>query len=104
MNPETNEVTERLKKEYSEIRSYNKLAIKYGVNVRYVWDLIANNKVPHSKKICKKLGIVKKGLSYTRIRNNKLDKIAFSWGYTSWCAYETDMIKEHEECQNITQK
>ena len=96
MNPETNEVTERLKKEYSEIRSYNKLAIKYGVNVRYVWDLIANNKVPHSKKICKKLGIVKKGLSYTRIRNQKLDKIARDMGYACWSAYESAMIRERE--------
>ena len=103
MNPETNEVTERLKKEYSEIRSYNKLAIKYGVNVRYVWDLIANNKVPHSKKICKKLGIVKKGLSYTRLRNQKLNEIAKLKGFSSWCNYCTHLIKEYEECQNITQ-
>ena len=103
MNPETNEVTERLKKEYSEIRSYNKLAIKYGVNVRYVWDLIANNKVPHSKKICKKLGIVKKGLSYTRIRNQKLDEIARELGYGTWCKFCTHLIKEYEECQNTTQ-
>jgi len=86
-----------LKQEKIELGSYNKLALKYGVNVRYVWDLLANDRVPHSRSICKKLGIIKQGLSYTRTRNQKLNEVARMKGYTSWSAYGTAMIKEMEE-------
>lgn len=87
-----------LKQEKIELGSYNKLALKYGVNVRYVWDLLVNDNVPHSRKIRKKLGIIKHGLEYTRTRNQKLNEIAKSWGYTSWCNYCTHLIEEMEEC------
>jgi len=96
MNPETNEVTERLKKEYSEIRSYNKLAQKYGVNVRYVWEFLTDGKIPKSKKVRNRLGVTTSSLEHTRTRRHKLNEIARSMGYTSWCAYETAKIKEME--------
>ena len=91
-----------LKQEKIELGSYNKLALKYGVNVRYIWDLLANGKIPKSSKVRKKLGIMKQGLSYTITRRQKLNEIANKMGYASWCAYESAMIRE-SECQNIIQ-
>lgn len=96
MNPEARNRLEQLKIEKIELGSYNKLALKYDVNVRYIWDLLVNEHVPHSRKVCKKLGIIKKGLSYTRTRRQKLDRIARSRGYACWSAYESAMIRENE--------
>ena len=36
----------RLKIEYIELGSYDKLAERYGVNVRYVWDFVKNGNMP----------------------------------------------------------
>ena len=97
MNPETDSALERLKKEKDEVGSYNKLAKKYGVNVRYIWELLTLNKMPKSKKIRNKLGIIPPSLAHTRTRTKKLNEIAKKMGYASWCAYGTAMIKEYED-------
>ena len=83
----------RLKNEKDEIGSYNKLAKKYGVNIRYVWEYLTTGKVPNSRKVQRKLGIKTTALIYTRTRRQKLDEIAREWGYSGWCAYETTMIE-----------
>ena len=36
---------------------------------------------------------LKSEVTYTSIRRDKLNEIAKMWGYPSWCAYETDIIK-----------
>ena len=87
----------RLKIEKEELGSYDKLAKKYGVNVRYVWDLLVNNKIPKSKKVRNKLGIIPPSLVHTRARTKKLNKVARNMGYSSWCAYGTAMIQEMED-------
>ena len=97
MNPETDSALERLKIEKEELGSYDKLAKKYGVNVRYVWELLALGKMPRSKKIRNKLGIIPPSLVHTRTRTKKLNKVARSMGYARWCAYGTAMIKEYED-------
>jgi len=104
MNPEADDRLERLKIEKEELGSYDKLAKKYGVNVRYVWELLTKGKMPKSKKVRNKLGIIPPSLAHTRARTKQLNEIARSKGFASWCAYGTAMIKEMEECQNITQK
>ena len=91
------DVVERLKIEKEELGSYDKLAKKYGVNVRYVWELLTLGKIPKSKKVRNKLGIIPPSLEHTRIRNQKLDEIAKALGHDSWCAYGTAMIKEMED-------
>ena len=98
----TNPDIKRLQNEYLEVKSIHKMAAKYRVNFRYVWDLLVNGKIPTSKKVCKRLGLVmpekhlSSELTYTRIRNQKLDKIARDMGYACWSAYESAMIRERE--------
>ena len=105
----TNPDIKRLQNEYLEVKSIHKMAAKYRVNFRYVWDLLVRGKVPTSKKVCKRLGLVmpekhlSSELTYTRLRNQKLNEIATLKGFSSWCNYCTHLIKEYEECQNTTQ-
>jgi len=35
-------------------------------------------------------------LVYTRTRRERLNAIAVSWGYESWCQFETAVIKSHD--------
>jgi hypothetical protein len=42
----TDIVLKRLRSEYEQLGSYEKLADKYAVNVRYVWNFIKNGVVP----------------------------------------------------------
>ena len=97
MNPETDDRLECLKNEKEEIGSYSKLAKKYGVNVRYVWELLTLGKMPKSKKVRNKLGIIPPSLVHTRTRTRKLNEIAKLKGYSSWCNYCTHLIKEYED-------
>lgn len=89
----------RLRNEKNEIGSFDKLAEKYGVNVRYVWDFIHDGVVPKSRKVCKKLGIpvrLSPVLQATRRRIAKANQIARAWGYKSWSEYTTQMIRVYE--------
>ena len=97
MNPEPASRLECLKIEKEELGSYDKLAKKYGVNVRYVWELLTLGKMPHSKKVRNKLGIIPPSLVHTRYRTKKLNEIAKLWGFTSWCSFCTYLIKEMED-------
>ena len=97
MNPEADDRLERLKIEKEELGSYDKLAKKYGVNVRYVWELLTKGKMPKSKKVRNKLGIIPPSLVHTRYRTKKLNTIARLWGFTSWCSFCTYLIKEMED-------
>lgn len=88
----------RLENEYRELGSVDKLADKYGVNVRYVWEFLKKGIVPPNK-VCKKLGMFDpdNDLLYTRTRRERLDEIARSKGHKSWCALETHVLKESEK-------
>lgn len=93
MNYHTSISIKRLKQEKDKLGSYAKLARKYDVNVRYVWELLALGKIPTSKKIRNKLGIIPASLERTRARNHNLDEIARSWGYDGWSNYESEILK-----------
>ena len=97
MNPEPASRLERLKIEKEELGSYDKLAKKYGVNVRYVWELLTLDKMPTSKKVRNKLGIIPQSLVHTRTRAKKLNEIAKLWGFGSWCSFCTTLIKEYDK-------
>lgn len=86
----------RLKNEYLELGSMDCLALKYLVNVRYIWELLKNGKLP-SAKICRRLGIkndASPSLLLTRARRARLNKIAQQAGYKSWSRYETELLNE----------
>lgn len=89
-------VRKRLKQEKDELGSYAKLAKKYDVNVRYLWELLTMDKIPRSKKVCNKLGIIPPSLERTRARREKLNEIARYLGYDSWCKFETYLVKKWE--------
>jgi len=88
----------RLQNEYLGIKSIHKMAAKYRVNIRYVWDLLVNGNIPTSKKICRRLGLAlpEKPLSneqvYTRKRNDGLNAIARYFGHANWSAYGTALL------------
>jgi len=95
--PDIHDELKRLKNEKDELGSYNKLAKKYGVNVRYVWEYLTTGKVPSSRKVQRKLGIKTTALIYTRTRRQKLDRIARDMGHACWSAYESAMIREYDK-------
>ena len=101
MNCHTSLSAKRLESEYRELGSYSKLAKKYGVNVRYVWELLTLGKMPKSKKVRNKLGIIPPSLVHTRTRTKKLNEIARSLGYASWCKFCTHLLQEYDKCQKI---
>lgn len=86
----------RLQNEKNALRSFDKLADKYSVNPRYVWEFIQKGIVP-PKKICKKLGIQidpPPPLRATQKRNAELNAIARELGYESWSNYGTRLIEK----------
>jgi hypothetical protein len=97
MSP-TDYARKRLEIEKLEIGSYDKLADKYKVNIRYVWEFIKFGIIP-PLRICETLGIPvdpPSPLSYTRTRRERLNAIAISWGYESWCNFESAVIKSND--------
>ena len=64
-------------------------------NVSYVYDYVVYGVIPGSRAVRDALGI-DAGVSYTRNRRNRLNKIAVDAGYKSWSAFETDILREHE--------
>lgn len=112
MNCDISISVKRLKQEKDELGSYSKLAKKYDVNVRYIWELLSLGKMPKSKKVRNKLGIIPQPLEYTRTRRDGLNEIARYFGHASWSAYETaiintidvnELIKCRKDVQNVQQ-
>jgi AraC-like DNA-binding protein len=85
--------------------SYGKIGSGLGISramVKYI-ETHENYKPSKSMKEMLKLDPTP-ALEYTRTRNQKLNEIARELGFGSWCKFCTYLLKEYEECQNITQK
>ena len=99
-----NQLRERIISKRDKGESYRRIASKLGLEPSMVRYIETHENYKPSKRMVKILNLdPEPSLAYARTRNQKLDEIARSWGYSGWCAYGTAMIKEYEECQNTTQ-
>lgn len=77
--------------------TYRKIAGKLGIKSALVKYIENNSNYRPGKKVAAILNLdPEPGLISTRKRRERLDEIARSWGYSSWCAYETECIKPRE--------
>ena len=57
LSNEPDAIRKRLESEFAELGSQRKLAAKYGVNPRYIWDWLTNGKEPTGPDVRRALGM-----------------------------------------------
>ena len=84
-------INKRLKSE-----TYESIAKGLGISRALVRYIETHENYHPSRRVGKLLGI-RTADDYTVNRRKRLDSIAVKWGYPSWCAYETYILKENDE-------
>jgi len=79
---------------------YQSIADDLNINKAMVWQ-IEHGYIP-GKKVSEILQLdPNPELKYTRSRRERLDEIAKEWGFSSWCAYETNTLNNQKAKESL---